>query len=50
MGGIEGLIAAVGAAVMGANQAALLKVQDSKPVFMKTEGDINVEGRQPGEL
>ncbi len=50
MGEIEGLSAAVGAAGMGAGQAALLKVQEPKPVFMKMEGDINVEGRQTGEL
>ncbi len=50
MGEIEGLIAVVGAVGMGAGQASLLKVQDSKPVFMKMEGDINVEGREASEL
>ncbi len=44
MGETEGLGAAVGAAGMGARQAAFMKVQYSKPPFMKTEGDTNVEG------
>ena len=48
MGEIEGLSTAVGAAGMGAGQAALLKVQDTKPMFLKMEGDINVEGAQTG--
>ena len=50
MGEIEGLSAAVGAAGMGAGQAASMPVQDPKPMFMKMEGDINVEGKQADEL
>ena len=50
MGEIEGLSAAVGAAAMGAGQAASMIVQDPKPVFMKMEGNINVEGGAPNEL
>ena len=50
MGEIEGLSAAMGAAGMGAGQAASMIVPDPKPVFMKMEGDINVEGGAPNEL